>query len=82
MLAAEFGYREDWVDRHMTLDKFFAHMEYRLHTPPIGALFKAFLVGMGGEKAAESAQPTPLTNEKKQYSTREEVEAALRGMMG
>jgi hypothetical protein len=42
MLAAEFHYKEPYIDRFMDLDRFNAHLAYRQNYPPISALFQAF----------------------------------------
>ena len=57
MLAAEFHYKESYIDRYMDLDRFNAHLEYRQNYPPISALFQAFCGMENKESAGTPSKP-------------------------
>jgi len=63
MLAAEFNYKDDYIDWHMDMDDLFSHMRYRDDHPHAGALLLAFL---GGGKKEDEATEEPKTSS--QYS--------------
>lgn len=42
MMAANFGYDEQYVDNEMDMERLFAHMHYIRENPPAGTLIKAY----------------------------------------
>jgi hypothetical protein len=58
MLAAEFGYNEDYIDKFLDLDRFSGCLRYRRDYPPISALFKAY-IGVK-EEPHNFARPTTI----------------------
>jgi len=54
MLAAEFGYSEEFIDESMDMEKFEGHARYREQCPPAGMMFRLFMESFGDSESSGS----------------------------